>query len=324
MESMDRLRGRRILVTGGMGFVGSHLVKALIEQNATVIVLYRSFNPRSYFALQKLAQKTIIAIGDVKDSNRVTDIVTKYEIEDIFHLAAQPIVETAYYNPVETFGTNIIGTLNILQAAWVGGTVRRIIITSSDKAYGKSSEEYTENHSLKGDHPYEASKAAGDLVTQAYMKTYKAPAVVVRFGNIYGPGDLNLSRIIPSIIKSVITGKTLRIRSDGTFVRDYIYIADIVSAYLFLLSQCDKVAGSVFNISSTISLSVFELIKVVEKVFETKVSYSVENTQKNEIPYQHLNWNKIARLGWKPRYELEKGLKETYMWYKNNSKFWLT
>ena len=154
MEGMEGLKNRNILVTGGTGFVGSHLVEALAGLGARVVVPYRSVDPRSYFFTKQLDKKVLLASGDVTDRRRIVDIVTKYEIEDIFHLAAQPIVETAYYNPIETITTNVLGAAHILDAAWNSGTVRRIIITSSDKAYGKSAATYTEESPLLGDHPY--------------------------------------------------------------------------------------------------------------------------------------------------------------------------
>ncbi len=309
---------RRILVTGGTGFVGSHLVEELAKRGARVVVPYRSLDPQSYFATRGLEKKVILANGDVTDRRRIGDIVTKYEVEDIFHLAAQPIVDTAYYNPLETIMTNVMGTANILDAAWNSGTVRRIIISSSDKAYGKSSKTYTEESPLLGDHPYEASKAAGDMVTKAYVKTYGAPVVTVRFGNIYGGGDLNISRIIPGIMHAALTGETLRLRSDGTFMRDYVYVSDVVSAYIFLDDHADGIKGEVFNIAGDTNISVRDLIKRAEKILNISVPYKIDNNQKNEIPSQHLNWKKIKELGWKSEYSLEKGLQETYDWYKQN------
>lgn len=323
MENMERLnatlRGRNILVTGGTGFVGSHVVEAMSGMGARIVVPYRSLDPHSYFATQGLAKKVILVSGDVTDVRRITDIVTKYEIEDIFHLAAQAIVETAYNNPLETIETNVMGAANILNAAWMSGTVRRIIMSSSDKSYGKNKSVYTEESPLLGDHPYEVSKAAADMVTRAYAVTYKAPVVTVRFGNIYGPGDLNMSRIIPGMMKAAITGEHLHLRSDGTFIRDYVYVGDVVSAYLFLEGRVSDVIGEVFNIASDTSFSVLNLIKKIEQILKVHIPYVIDNTQKNEIPHQHLNWDKIRKLGWKPAYSLEKGLKETYEWYKDNN-----
>ena len=258
-------------------------------------------------------------MGDVTDRRRIVDIVSKYEIHTIYHLAAQAIVETAYNNPIETITTNVIGTAHILDAAWTSGTVRQIFITSSDKAYGKSNLPYTEDHPLRGDHPYEASKSASDIIAQSYVKTYNAPVVIVRFGNIYGPGDLNMSRIVPGIMQSVLSGEELHLRSNGTFVRDYVYVGDVINAYLFLLDHFSEACGEAYNIASETSLSVLELLAKSERILTTRIPYSIQNTQKNEIPYQHLDWSKIEKLGWKPKYSLKAGLLETYEWYKKNT-----
>jgi CDP-glucose 4,6-dehydratase len=316
---MERLKGHNILVTGGTGFVGSHLCEALVGLGARVIVPYRSVDPSSYFSVKNLEKRVVMAQGDVTDRRRMVDIVTKYEIEDIFHLAAQPIVQTAYNNPIETITTNVLGAAHVLDAAWNSGTVKRIVMTSSDKAYGKSDKPYREDDPLRGDHPYEASKSAADMITQSYIRTYGAPVATVRFGNIYGPGDLNASRIIPGIMHTVVNGGQLVLRSDGTFVRDYVYVGDVVSAYIYLLEHFDTTKGETYNIASRISLSVVDLIKQSEKILGVPIRYVIKNTQVNEIPYQHLDWSKIAKVGWSPKFTLEMGLLETFGWYKKHA-----
>ncbi|MFZ5845323.1 MAG: NAD-dependent epimerase/dehydratase family protein [Patescibacteria group bacterium] len=313
---MERLTGKNILVTGGTGFVGSHLVEALLDGGARVVVPYRSLDPFSYFATQKLGDRVIMAIGDLKDFNRIFDIIVKYEIEYIFHLAAQAIVTTAYHDPLETIAANVLGTTHVLEAARRYPGIKGVLVASSDKAYGKSSRAYREDDPLRGDHPYEASKAAADLIALAYFKTYNLPVVVTRFGNIYGPGDLNFNRIIPGIMKTLNTGETLVLRSDGTYKRDYVYVKDVVSGYLFLLEKIDKTKGEAFNLSSDDNLSVIDLIKKAEKVLAKKIPYKIANTAINEIPYQHLEYSKIRKLGWRPRFNLSLGLHETYGWYK--------
>ena len=320
MEAMEALKGKRVLVTGGTGFVGSHLVEALAEKGASVVVPFRSLDPRSYFSTQKLGDRVVLAAADLKDFPRVWDIITKYDIEYIFHLGAQAIVTTAYHNPRETIESNVLGTTNILEAARLYGRIKGIIVASSDKAYGKSTKPYVESNPLRGDHPYEVSKAATDLIASAYFKTYGTPVVITRFGNIYGEGDLNFTRIIPGALKAIITDTTLEIRSDGTFVRDYVYVKDVISAYLFLLHNLDRVKGEAFNISCDQSFSVFEVVKIAEKVFGRKIPYTIANTAKNEIPYQHLEWRKIQKLGWKPANTLIRGLRAAFTWYKRHER----
>ncbi len=315
---MEGLKGKRILVTGGTGFVGSHLVENLIATGAQVIVPFRSLDPRSYFAVEKIGQRTLLTICDLKDQQRVLELIAKYEIEWIFHLAAWSVVPTAYYDPWETIATNVMGTTNILEAARRVSSVKGVIVASSDKAYGKSQKPYRETDALRGDHPYDASKASMDLITYAYFKTYRLPVIITRFGNIYGPGDFNFSRIIPGVMKSLITKEPLILRSDGTYVRDYLYVKDVVNGYLLLLSRLDNIVGEAFNFSSVESLSVVALIKKVEKILNKKVKYIIKNTSKNEIPYQHLDSSKVRRLGWKSKYSFSKGINETYSWYRKN------
>ena len=321
MEDMEKLTGKNILVTGGTGFVGSHLVKALLARHATVFVPFRSLDPRSYFQTEKLSRKVILISCDLKDKSRVFDIVSRYEVDHIFHLAAQAIVPTAYENPVETVESNVMGTTYILEAARRFSHVKGVVVASSDKSYGKSRKPYVETDPLKGDHPYDASKSATDLIAQAYAKTYHLPIVITRFGNIYGEGDINFSRIVPGIMRTIITKEPLQLRSDGTYVRDYIYVGDVVSGYMFLFKHLDKIVGQTFNISSDNSYSVVSLIQAAQRILHSKVRYTIENNAINEIPYQRLSIAKITKLGWKSQFTLRKGLQLTYQWYKKNHLF---
>lgn len=316
LENMEGLKGKRILVTGGTGFVGSHLVDSLVEMGAHVIVLYRSLDPRSYFAIQKLSQKSLLVSADLKDFVRVFDLVTKYAVEYILHLGAQAIVETAYDNPRETILSNIVGTTNVLEAARLYGRVQGIVVASSDKAYGKTTKKYVETDPLSGDHPYEVSKSSTDLVAQTYAKTYGLPVIITRFGNIYGEGDLNFNRIIPGALQAMLTDTPLDIRSDGTFVRDYVYVKDVVSGYLTLLRNVQKAKGEAYNLSSNESMSVLEVLECIESTLKKKMRYSIRNTQKNEIPYQSLVFDKVKKLGYAPRYSLKKVLPGMLAWYR--------
>src|SRR3989344_809719 len=304
---MNFFKDKTILVTGGTGFVGSHLVQELIKQGSTVITTYKSLNPRSYFVTEKLDKKTVMAPLDIVDYDKLFDLITKSEVDYIFHLAAQPLVETAYYNPRRTLDSNIRGTINILESARLYPHVKGVIFASSDKAYGKMARyqsapgKYVESDPLQGDHPYEVSKSAADLIAYSYFKTYGVPVVTTRFGNIYGEGDLNFSRIIPGIMKSLVLHEELPIRSDGTFVRDYLYVKDVVRGYLMLAEHIDEVKGEAFNFGSDDTMSVLEIIQAVESTLGKKIQYKILNHAKNEIPYQSLDYAKIKeKLGWKP------------------------
>lgn len=314
---MSSLKGKNILVTGGTGFVGSHLVEALAESKANVVTTYQTINPQSYFASKGLSAKVTMVPIDICQYDKVFDVVTKFHIDTIFHLAAQPLVDVAYYNPRRTLESNINGTINILESARLYPKVQSIIVASSDKAYGKlKSGKYTETDALQGDHPYEVSKSAADLITSSYVKTYHLPAVITRFGNIYGEGDLNFSRIIPGIMQSIITGETLELRSNGKFIRDYLYVKDVVNGYLLLAKNMKKVKGEAFNFGSEETITVLQLISLIQKILGKKVKFIIKNTQKNEIPYQSLDYKKIKKqLDWSQHYTLKNTLRSIYEWY---------
>ncbi len=313
------IKGKKILVTGGAGFIGSHLVEELINQGARVNVIDIKIDPRSFFKINKLKNKVQFSLLDIRDKTKIKRYLDKFSPEYIFHLAAEPIVEKAFDNPLDTFDTNIMGTVNILEAIRGSEKIKGIIVASSDKAYGKTKKAYTEDSPLKGDHPYDVSKSCMDLICQTYFKTYGSPIVITRFGNVYGEGDVNLSRIIPGICESIIKNKTLKIRSDGTYVRDYLYVKDVVQGYIFLLKNFEKARGEAFNFSTKNSFSVIELIKKTEEVLKVKVNYKILNNAKNEIPYQHLNDGKIRKLGWKNNYDLRLSLPLVYDWQKENN-----
>lgn len=317
MKQRHDLRGKNVLVTGATGLVGGHLTEKLVGMGAHVHITRRGFNPWSYFADRMLDCKVISAICDIKDAQRVFDVVTRYEIEHIFHVAAQPIVNTAFVNPHETFETNIMGTVNILEAARLSPRIKGVVVASSDKAYGKKCDDATETEPMAGDHPYDVSKSCTDLIARTYAKTYGLPVAVSRFGNIYGAGDLNINRIIPGIMKAIITGETLDLRSDGKFIRDYVYVRDVADGYVTLMEQMDVGRGEAFNFSTGYNFTVVGLIETISQLLGRPCGYRILNTQKNEIPAQSLNFEKAARvLGWKSLYTFEEGIQETFKWYQ--------
>jgi CDP-glucose 4,6-dehydratase len=313
------MTNKNVLVTGGTGFIGSHLVEELTKLGITPIVIYRTLYPRSYFVTQKLADKVILIHQDINNFSGIFRIITKYQIDIVFHLAAQAMVATAYINPLDTLSTNIIGTANILEACRLYGHTQAIIVASSDKAYGKRTKvKYIESDPLQGDHPYEVSKSACDLVTQTYHKTYKMPISITRFGNVYGEGDMNFSRIIPGIMESLIKKQILEIRSNGKFVRDYIYVKDVVIGYLTIVQHWQKTRGEAFNFGSRETLSVLDLIKLAENTLQIKIKYRILNQTQNEITYQSLNFSKVRRLtGWQPQYSLSQTLPQIFKWHQN-------
>jgi len=345
----SKLKNKNILVTGGVGFVGSHLVEELVKQKAKVIVVDINFDRKSYLFTENLDKKSEVIKLNICNYKKLSALIDKYKIEFIFHLAAQSLVDVAYNDPKGTLENNILSTINILEIARLNKKIKGVIVASSDKAYGKITPpcikptrfergrgdrtktrlKYIETDPLSGDHPYETSKSATDLISTTYYKTYKTPVVVTRFGNIYGEGDLNFSRIIPGIMKAIVKNEELQVRSDGKYIRDYLYVKDVVNGYLLLANNIDKMApgtsrhlvkGQAFNFGSNETLSVLGLIKLVEKTLKKKIKYKILNTAKNEIPYQSLDYSKIKKsLGWKPRYSVSQTIKQIFQWDKKNN-----
>lgn len=317
----QQLTGKRIFVTGGTGFVGSHLVERLVQDGNTVMTTHLDLDPRSYFYTQNLQNKASMAHVDLVDFESLKDAIAHFETTHIFHLAAEAIVTTSYRNPRRTYESNIMGTVNVLEAARQLDTVEGIVVASSDKAYGTKDDhfsKYVESDRLNGIHPYEASKSAADLICYSYFKTYGLPIVVSRFGNIYGEGDMNFSRIIPGIMESVACASQLEIRSDGSFYRDYLYVKDVVDGYIKLALSVEKHAGEAFNCGSHENVSVLELLDIAEKVLNQKINYTILNQAKNEIPFQSLDYVKIRKtLGWKPESSLTETIPHIYQWYVN-------
>lgn len=304
-----------IIITGGAGFIGSNLVDALVKTSNKIIVVDKEIAPKLIFSKTSLKKVVFVKI-DIRDKKKVFEVFKKNKPSHVIHLAAQTIVTTAFDNPLQTFETNILGSINIFEACREFGGVKRIVFASSDKAYGKTKKTYTEDSPLAGDHPYDVSKSSADLIAQTYFKTYNLPVVITRFGNVYGEGDLHFDRIIPGLCKAVIKKNTFEIRSDGKYIRDYVYVKDVVAGYIFLLTYKGSLDGEAYNFSSMDTFSVLELIERAETTLEVKVPYEILNVARNEIPYQHLDDSKVRYLGWQSKYTIENTLKNILQWYR--------
>ena len=235
METVDLNRSfwldRPTFVTGGSGFVGSWLVKRLLDAGADVVCLVRDWIPQSELVRKNWIEQTKVVRGDVHDRDLMERVLGEFEIDTVIHLAAQTIVTIANRNPISTFETNIAGTWNLLEACRRSPSVQQIVVASSDKAYGDQKLlPYDENAPLEGQHPYDVSKSAADLIAHTYATSYGLPVAITRCGNFYGGGDLNWNRIIPGTIRSVLRGQRPIIRSDGEYIRDYFYVEDGAAA----------------------------------------------------------------------------------------------
>ena len=313
---------RNVFITGSTGFLGSYLTDELIAKNANVICLVRDWVSKSRFIFSNAYQKATVVRGEIEDYALLERILNEYEIDSVFHLAAQTIVGTANRNPISTFEANIKGTWNILEASRRNPLVKRIVVASSDKAYGVQDDlPYSEDTPLQGTHPYDVSKSCTDLIAHTYANTYYLPVCITRCGNFYGGGDNNFNRIIPGTIRSIIFNEPPIIRSDGSYIRDYIYAKDAVSAYMLLAEKMEdeSLHGEAFNFSNEIQVTVLDLTKkVLALMGREDLEPVIQNQASNEIKHQYLSAKKARKLlDWKPIYTLEQGLQETIEWYKD-------
>ena len=314
-------KDRPVFVTGATGLVGSWLVKRLIEAGAEVVCLVRDWVPQSELVRTGALDRVRVVRGDVRDRETLERSLGEYEIDTVFHLAAQTIVGIANRNPVSTFETNIQGTWALLEAVRRSPAVKQTIIASSDKAYGAQEKlPYDENTPLNGTHPYDVSKSCADLIAYTYANTYRLNAAVTRCGNFYGGGDLNWNRIVPGTIRSILSNQRPIIRSDGEFVRDYFYVEDGSAAYMLLAEKmaADKtLAGNAFNFSNEIQVTVLDLVNRLIRLMGSSLTPDVRNEVSNEIRHQYLSAAKARKvLGWEPLYTLEEGLARTAKWYR--------
>ncbi|MBI4699004.1 MAG: GDP-mannose 4,6-dehydratase, partial [Nitrospirae bacterium] len=317
---MDRYwENRNVFITGSTGFLGSYLTEELTRRKASVTSLVRDWVSNSRFISSDTLKKVNVVRGELEDYSLLERILNEYEIDIVFHLAAQTIVETANRNPISTFETNIRGTWNMLEACRRSPLIKKIIIASSDKAYGAQKDlPYSEITPLQGNHPYDVSKSCADLLSYAYFNTYNLPICITRCGNFYGGGDINFNRLIPGTIRSVLNNERPVIRSDGSYIRDYIYIRDAVSAYLLLAEKMEdnSLLGEAFNFSNEIQVTVLDLTRMILSLTGREdLQPIIKDISHNEIRHQYLSSQKAReKLDWQPVYTLERGLLETIAW----------
>ncbi len=313
-------RNKRVLITGFEGFLGSHVTRMLQSLGARVVGLDIKVRRRQTILTPSDLRKIRVVKGNVANLSLVKRILKEHKIEFIFHLAAEALVGRCLKTPLKGFASNIQGTWNILEAARDNRDLRAIILASSDKAYGRHIKlPYREDACLKGDHPYDVSKSCADLIAATYARTYNLPVCTTRCGNIYGPGDFNFSRLIPDALRAALKNKTLLIRSNGRFIRDYVYVDDIVNGYILLAEEMTKshLGGEAFNFSLGKPLSVIDVVRKIYHLTDRAPRYKILDQTGFEIPRQYLSSRKARRiLGWRPRTATDKGLKKTLNWYR--------
>lgn len=325
----------RALVTGAHGFVASHLSRALLERGDSVTVLDRP-DPRladvggprrSGLDLLGIRDEVQLVEADLRDAEAVCGAVAGADA--VFHLAAQTIVGVARQSPLETLEVNVRGAWNIFDACREQG-VGRVVFASSDKAYGASPElPYREDFPLRAAYPYDASKAAADIIARSYANAYGVPLAVTRFANIYGGGDLNFSRLIPETVVAALEGRAPVIRSDGSPERDFLHVEDAVAAYLAIAEALGSgeafnaggAAGEAFNAGGDSPHSVREVVELIAAASGSGVEpdFQGAGNPDGEIDRQFVDSTKLRELtGWRPGVGLEEGLLRTLEWYRDH------
>jgi CDP-glucose 4,6-dehydratase len=311
-----------VLVTGAQGFVGAWLAERLLDDGRRVVALRRDVDPESRFRAEGIEERCILALADLTDHDALLRVLNEHEVDEVFHLAAQTIVATANRSPLATWEANVRGTWSLLEACRSLGTVGRVVVASSDKAYGDHRElPYREDFALQPRYPYDVSKACTDLIARSYAHTYGLRVAVTRLANVYGPGDLNWSRVVPDTARALARGERPVIRSDGTPERDYLYVEDAVDAYLAVAASLDRpdLCGRAWNAGWGRPVPVLEMVRTLISVSGRDVEPDVRGrgTPHGEIDRQYLDSSAIrSELGWAPRVELERGLRTTWEWYE--------
>jgi CDP-glucose 4,6-dehydratase len=321
------LTGRSVLVTGAYGLLGGWLTRALLDGGAEVAVVHRDDRPRSALALMGLEARLSIVHGDITNEGLMARALNEYEVDTVFHLAAQTLVGTANRSPVGTFEANIKGTWVLLEACRQAA-VARVVVASSDKAYGPHRDlPYREDHALQPRYPYDVSKAATDLLARSYFHTWGLPVAVTRCANLYGGGDFNPSRLVPEAIAAALSGRGPQVRSDGSPERDFLYVEDAVAAYLAIAGAHSPgsggapgpAAGEAFNAGGGRPHRVLDVVEQICALAGTGVSPDVRGsgTPAGEIDRQWVDFTKLSALtGWAPTVSLADGLQRSIAWYR--------
>lgn len=317
----DFWRSRKVLVTGATGLLGSWLVPELIQRGASVVALVRDQVRGNSLLCGRWLKQVAVVRGSLTDEGLLQQALSEYSVQTVFHLGAQTLVGVARINPVGTLEANVRGTWLLLEAARQVG-VQQILVASSGKAYGESCQlPYREDHPLVGRYPYDVSKSCTDLITAMYACSYGIPVAIVRCGNLFGGGDLNFSRLIPGVIQATLQNQRFLIRTDGKFIRDFLYVEDAAAAYLWL-AECmatdSSLAGEAFNFGLEVRPTMIEITeRIIRMMQRPDLEPIVQNLASAEIREQTLDTSKARkRLCWAPRFTLEEGLAKAIDWYR--------
>ncbi len=318
------MKNKNVLVTGCDGFVATALIKKLLKLDFKVVGIYKNGSKNHNFIIKhKNFNRFKI---DINNKQNLLNLFRNNNFSCVFHLAAVSQVLTSNKYPYQNFKTNIFGTINILECVRTNCPDAFVIFSSSDKAYGDSNKlPYKENFPLNGLNPDDASKASADIIVRSYNKSLGLNTVVTRFVNIYGPGDTNWKRLIPGTIKSIFNNEKIIIRSNGGFLRDYLYIDDVINGYIKIFNlqkkSLSKVCGKAINFGCNKPKTVMEIVNQIISLtkYNVKDNLKILNESKLEIKDQYSS-NQLSKklLDWKPKVTLEQGLKKTIDWYINS------
>jgi CDP-glucose 4,6-dehydratase len=312
---------KNVLITGGMGFLGSYIIKRILPQVETLTIVTKNFRQKTTFSLLNInSNKINIVKGNIEDFNFIESLFQKHKFDTVFHLGASSLVKKCQSDPKSTFNTNIMGTVNILEASRVYKKyIKSIIVSSTDKLYGNGSLPYQENNPLNSRGIYEVSKSCTDLISQSYYYNYNLPIVITRCSNLYGSADVNFSRIIPNTIKLLLKGESPIIwKGSEDAIREFLYVEDAVDGYLELIRNIQTTKGQSFNIGSEQKITIKDLVNML--IFKINKNLNIKYKVKDflEVSHSYSDSSKIKNYTkWEPKTKLSDGLNNTIQFYKN-------
>lgn len=303
---------RTSLVTGAAGFVGSHVVQALLGRGDSVVALAGSAKDMRH--MPSLAQARWV-YGSVTDERLVRDCLARYEPSEVYHFAAASQVRSGERDPSGTVDVNVMGTRNVLEAARTTRCVGALLVASSDKSYGETGSPAKEDDALRPLHMYDATKAAADFISQAYARDFGMPVIVTRSCNIYGPGDLNWGRIFPKTCARLVDGHPPVLHQGADLMeRQFVFISDYVRAALMLTAQARTLDHVAYNIGGTVA----RVRAVVEGVIAASgraLLPEIVAMPFKELKAQSVDATRLVGLGWRPLVDLQEGTRLTWQWY---------